>query len=88
MATYSPCHMFRLGTAHILLHGLVKDFWALWLQPKPKKKKGEALVEVTRLPDYIQKAISAQADSVLLTEFFGKPYTDIIMCGFDATYMK
>ena len=74
----SPLHFFRLGTAHILLLGLLKDFWAQFV-PKPadlKLRTGAAAKMV--LPRHIRKAISRRARMVQATSAFTKPYEDII----------
>ena len=78
----SPCHMFRFGVAHIILLGLLKDFWAQWLPSTKAKSKprpdGPAAKFV--LPPHVRKALSARRQYVMLTELFKKPYSDIVKC--------
>ena len=83
MLPCSPCHFFRFGTAHILLLGLLADFWAQWLPAKPgrgkkKKQRPEGPGSFYMLPKHICKAISDKAGLIMLTELFGKPYRDIV----------
>ena len=75
----SPCTFFHLGVAHILLLGLLVDFWAQWLPAaSAKRTTGPAAQYV--LPAHVRKAISERASDIMLTELFGKPYTDITKC--------
>ena len=76
----SPLHFFRLGIAHILLLGLLKDFWAQFV-PQPadlKNRFGPSACMV--LPRHIQKAMSRKAPYMQSTSAFTKPYEDIIRC--------
>lgn len=79
----SPCHFFRFGVAHILLLGLLSDFWSQWLPPKSargkkKRQRPEGPGSYYVLPKHICKAISERAGNIMLTELFGKPYRDLI----------
>ena len=68
-----------MGTAHVLLLGLLVDFWAQWL-PAPKSKKHKRLdtpAAKYKLPNHIRKAISDKTGHIMLTELFKKPYRDI-----------
>lgn len=66
----SPCHFFRYGIAHIFLLGILKDFWRMWL--RQVSSGGHVL------PTYIRQHISKKGSEILVTELFGKPYTDLI----------
>lgn len=79
----SPCHMFRFGVAHIILLGLLKDFWAQWLPSTKAKAKPRPAGPVSHfmLPLDVRKAISERRQFVMLTELFKKPYSDLIKCG-------
>lgn len=71
-------HFFRLGTAHILLLGLLCDFWAQFL-PRPqdlKRRTGKAATMV--LPKGVRKAISRKATLMQATSAITKPYTDVV----------
>lgn len=80
----SPCHFFRLGTAHIFLLGILADFWAQWLPSAEKKRKAnqhpDSPFAKYVLPPAVRKHISSMAAYIKLTELFGKPYRDITKC--------
>lgn len=74
----SPCHFFRLGTAHILLLGLLKDFWTQWIPGK--KERAEGPLRKYTLSRRICRQITARAPKIMQTGQFKKVYTDIIKC--------
>lgn len=80
----SPCHFFRLGTAHIILLGLLSDFWAQWLPSAAHNRKAathpESAFAYYVLPSKVRKHIEAMAGYIKLTELFAKPYRDINKC--------
>lgn len=76
----SPCHMFRFGVAHIILLGLLKDFWAQWLPSGKGKPRPAGPASKFVLPPHVRKAISDRRKYVMLTELFKKPYSDIVKC--------
>ena len=81
--SYRYSHFFHLGVAHCFLLGLLMDFWNVWLPPAKKvaQKKGARLGSRFVMPAHVRAAISARTDDILVTELFGKPYTDITRCG-------
>lgn len=77
----SPLHFFRLGTAHILLLGLVKDFWEQFL-PRPQElKTREGIAAQMVLPKEIRTAIEQKASQMQATSAITKPYMDVV--GYD-----
>jgi len=65
----------------MMLLGLLSDFWAHWIPSTRKRdRKASQLVTEYMLPKRVCKEISRKADYVLLTEYFKKPYRDIIKC--------
>lgn len=76
----SPLHFFRLGIAHILLLGLVKDFWDQFLpRPQDVRMRGEIAAHMV-LPKEIRKAIEQKAPLMQATSAITKPYVDIVGC--------
>lgn len=75
--------MFRFGVAHIILLGLLKDFWSQWLPSVKAKAKPRPPGPTSQfvLPKAVRKAIANRGASVMLTELFKKPYSDITKCG-------
>jgi hypothetical protein len=68
-------HFFHIPVAHLILYGIYKDFWNLWLRPKKNVlAQGNGFI----LPSHVRAEISKRAPAVLLTELFKKPYTDIL----------
>ena len=68
--------------AHVILLGLLKDFWAQWL-PRPKKDD-EAKVRRTAaqskymLPPYIVRELSRRAGNFPSVKSISKHYRDIV----------
>jgi hypothetical protein len=68
-------HFFHIPVAHVILYGIVKDFWKLWLRAKKDVLScGDDFI----LPNNVRAEITKRAPFVLLTELFKKPYTDIL----------
>lgn len=77
----SPLHVFRLGTAHVILLGLLPDFWKLWL-PGNKDKVVKGANGVTyQLPGYIRLELSRRAQDFQSIKSISKRYKDIVKCG-------
>ena len=68
-------HFFHIPVAHVILYGIFKDFWNLWLRPK---KDVLAYGNEYIMPTHVRAEISKRAPAILLTELFKKPYTDIL----------
>lgn len=77
----SPLHFFRLGTAHILLLGLVKDFWIQFL-PRPHELAARTGVAAEMvLPKVIRRAMEQKLPFMQATSGVTKPYVDVV--GYD-----
>lgn len=70
--------MFWYGIAHILLLGLLADFYAHWIPSRSRKKRNDRPQSPYVLPKQVCKEISRRAALLQLTDFFKKPYRDII----------
>jgi hypothetical protein len=69
---------FRMGVAHLLLLGVVKDWWQTW--STVPKKDSEAAGWQFYLPREVQHEITSRSGNILLTELFKKAYLDVARC--------
>jgi hypothetical protein len=66
-------HFFKIPAAHVLLYGILKDFFNVWMR---KENEHLSWGERFRMPAAVKREISRRANDMLLTELFKKPYTD------------
>jgi hypothetical protein len=73
-----PCrfqHFFHLPVAHILLYGIIKDFWSTWLRkPCTKVAQGQQYI----LPSQVRKKMVERDVIIKLTDLFKKGYDDVV----------
>lgn len=94
--TVHPCgypvhryeHFFHFALAHLLLYGIVKDFWNVWARPEDQKQKASGGKSKRRrkhrlhgiayvLPKYIREVIKKRAEKMGWTSHLKKRSADV-----------
>jgi hypothetical protein len=65
-----------MGVAHVLLLGIVKDWWQTW--SSVPKKDSEGAGRQFYLPREVQAEITNRSSNILLTKLFKKAYLDVV----------
>lgn len=76
----SPLHFYRLGIAHIILLGLLPDFWKQWLPGTKDKVVKSADGVIYQLPGYIRTELSRRSRDFPSIKSISKQYKDIVKC--------
>lgn len=82
-------HFFHFALAHLLLYGIVKDFWNVWTRPEDSKQKPTGAKSKRRkkhrlhgiiyiLPRYIREAIKRRAENMRWTAQLKKRSADVL----------
>lgn len=81
-------HFFHFALAHLLLYGIVKDFWNVWARPEDQKSKSTKSKSKRKrkhrlhgiryiLPRYIREEIKKRADKMGWTSQLKKRSADV-----------
>lgn len=82
-------HFFHFALAHLLLYGIVRDFWNVWLRPEDPKPKADGTKPKRRkkhrlhgnkyvLPRYIREVIKRRAAKMHWTAQMKKRSADVL----------
>ena len=83
---------YPLPVAHLLLLGIVKDFWKYWL--RKKDSEGKAGDNTYRIPDQVKHKLERRAKAVQLTKEHTKRAGDLkcasvwIVCDCQCRYLQ
>lgn len=82
-------HFFHFAIAHLLLYGLVKDFWKIWTRSPDRHERGPGKKQPRKsalhgnpflLPPKIRKQIVEKTTQVQWTKQMKKRSADILGC--------